>query len=328
MKKYISIILMLVMLVSLAACGGKEESTTAASGENTEKPEVISTVFPTYDFARQIGGDKINVKMLIAPGAEVHGFEATLADQAAITSCDLFLYCGGESDDWVKYFFASLSDGDKKFKSLAMVDCEGIKLLEESDAGMLINDEEEPASGEEGEGHANDEHVWTSVENAKAISKAICAELVRIDSANADYYNTNLTAYLAKLDALDSLFKDVVSNATGDTVIFEGRFPFRYLFDEYSLNHFAAFNGCSSNTEVPLSTVNNLINSVKTLSKPAIFKIEFSAGTVAQSIADATGATVYRLQSAHNISSDDFNSGKTYIDIMTQNANTLKEALG
>lgn len=329
MKKYISIILMLVMLVSFASCAGDKNapSTTAAENSSTEvsgKIDVISTVFPTYDFARQIGGDKVNVKMLISPGAEVHGFEATMADQAAITRSDLFLYCGGESDDWVKKFFSSLSADEFTFRHLAMVDCAGVKLLEESAAGILVTDEEESEEGE----HENDEHVWTSVANAKAISAAICAQFVEIDPANADYYNANLAAYSTKLDTLDALFKNITENASCKTCIFEGRFPFRYLFDEYSLDHFAAFNGCSSNTEVPLDTINNLIKEVGKLKKPAIFKIEFSSGANAKTIAVATGAAIYELQTAHNVSSEDFNSGRTYIDIMTQNANTLKEALG
>ena len=287
------------------------------SQKQSEKISIITTNFPAYDFARAVAGDKADVKMLLKPGAEMHDFEPTPSDIIDIEKSALFIYTGGESDEWVEDILSSTNVN----KSLKMMDA--VELVEEEAVEGMEAEEEE----EEGEEPEYDEHVWTTPKNAKKIIAKIKDELIAISPENKDSFEQNTTNYSNRLDELDSEFKEIINSAKRKTIVFGDRFPLRYFAEEYGLEYYAAFPGCSEQTEASSATIAFLVNKVKSENIPVVFKIEMSNNKIAQTIADETGAKVLTFNSIHNISAEDFESGITYIDLMEGNLITLEEAL-
>lgn len=287
------------------------------SQKQSEKISIITTNFPAYDFARAVAGDKADVKMLLKPGAEMHDFEPTPSDIIDIEKSALFIYTGGESDEWVEDILSSTNVN----KSLKMMDA--VELVEEEAVEGMEAEEEE----EEGEEPEYDEHVWTTPKNAKKIINKIKDELIAISPENKDSFEQNTTNYSNRLDELDSEFKEIINSAKRKTIVFGDRFPLRYFAEEYGLEYYAAFPGCSEQTEASSATIAFLVNKVKSENIPVVFKIEMSNNKIAQTIADETGAKVLTFNSIHNISAEDFESGITYIDLMEGNLITLEEAL-
>ena len=307
----------LLLIVLFTGCGESSDSADHSTA-SAQKLNIVTTIFPPYDFIRQFAGDTVSVTMLLAPGDESHDFEPTLSDAATVEAADLFVYIGGESDqNWVPDLLASVSDPN----TLALTDCVTLN-EEETVEGM-----QEEHGAEETEMPAYDEHVWTSPKNAMQIVQALCDALCTLDPDHAALYQSNTASYLAELRALDADFETVVANAARHTIVFEGRFPFRYLCEDYGLQYYAALSGCASDTEVSLSTISFLMEKVKELQIPVIFYIEFSEQTVADVICKGTGAEKRLLHSCHNVSQDDFDAGVTYVDLMRQNLNSLREAL-
>ncbi|MDR2197140.1 MAG: metal ABC transporter substrate-binding protein [Coriobacteriales bacterium] len=321
-----------------------------ATGATDAAIHVVTTLFPPYDFTRAIAGDKAEITMLLPPGAESHSFEPTPQDIIAIQDCDVFIYVGGESDEWVDEVLSSLDTSHMRIVTL--MDC--VELVEEEIVeGMQDEEEGEDAHGEEasdGDAHDDadadahgeeadtdadahgeeaeyDEHVWTSPRNAKLIVQKISDALCDIDAANAELYRTNTEAYLAQLDELDAEFRAVVGQAARKTVVFGDRFPFRYFADAYGLDYYAAFPGCSTETEASAATVAFLIDKVGDEGIPVVFHIELSNAKIADTIAEQTGAEVLLFHACHNISQSDFESGKTYLDLMRANVKALEQAL-
>jgi zinc transport system substrate-binding protein len=296
----------------------------AASAD--KKPSVVATIFPQYDFARAIAGDKAELTMLLRPGTESHSYDPTPQDILKIQNCDIFIYGGGESDEWVDGVLESMDTS--KMRIISLMDCVDV-VEEEIVEGMQDEEEEEGEEGEEGHEHEEeyDEHVWTSPVNAKKIVQKISDTLSEVDPANAGAYKNNTAAYLGKLDRLDASFRDVVKGAARKTLVFGDRFPFRYFADAYGLKYFAAFPGCSTETEASAATIAFLIDKVKAEKIPVVFHIELSNEKIADTICEATGAKKLLLHAAHNITRDDFRNGLTYLDIMTANVSALKEAL-
>ncbi|MDR3051102.1 MAG: metal ABC transporter substrate-binding protein [Oscillospiraceae bacterium] len=322
MKRILSIaIAALLAAAALTGCAETTAPTTAADGG---KISVVATIFPPYDFTRAIAGDKADISMLLLPGAETHSFEPTPRDVLKIQNCDVFIYAGGESDDWVK----GILDGvdTSKMKIITLMDC--VEAVEEEVVEGMQGEEEaeEPTEGGEEEPEY-DEHVWTSPRNAKLIAQKISDTLCQADAANAETYRANTMAYLAQLDELDATFQAVADNAARKTIVFGDRFPFRYFADAYGLDYFAAFPGCATETEASPATVKFLIDKINAENIPVIFHIEMSNEKMANTISEATGAKVLLLHACHNISQADFSSGKTYIDLMSANVDALKEAL-
>ena len=307
-----------VLILTISACENKE---VVSEDLGNEKVDIIATIFPQYDFARAVGGDKVNVKMLLSPGVESHGFEPTLQDISNIGKSDLFIYVGGEGDEWVEDVLETVKD--KNIKTISLVDT--VETVEEELVeGMEEHEEEEEEHEEEGE---IDEHVWTSPRNAIKIVNKICDTLSEIDSENKDYYRNNADNYIKELQKIDSDITEVVNNARIKTLVFAERFPFRYLAEHYGLKYYAAFPGCSANSEPSLATINFLIEKVKEENVSKVFYIEFSDGKVADTICQMTGATKAELHSCHNVSKEDFSNGVTYLDLMKRNVETLREAL-
>ncbi len=313
MKKIISVILCMAAVLTLCcSCGTKETK------KDDGKLNVVTTIFPPYDFAKNVGGESVNVSMLLKPGMESHSYDPTPQDIIKIQECDLFIYTGGESDEWVKDI---LESSDKKPKKvLAMMDIVDT-VEEETVEGMEKEDEDDSDEIE------YDEHVWTSPKNAIHITASITNALCQLDENHQASFNKNMMAYRRELLLLDNSFHEVTDNAKRKTIVFGDRFPFRYLADEYDLKYYAAFPGCSSETEPSPSTVSFLIDKVREEKIPVVFSIEFSNGKVADTICESTGAKKLTLHSCHNVTQDEFDNGISYLSLMQKNVQALKEAL-
>jgi zinc transport system substrate-binding protein len=254
--------------------------------------------------------------MLLPPGAESHSFEPTPRDIITVQNSDIFIYGGGESDQWIDRILGSMNIG--KMKILSMMDC--VDAVEEEIVEGMEEEEEE-------EGIAYDEHVWTSPRNAILIVRGITGLLCEADAANADFYRENSAGYIKSLEELDAAFKDLTAGAKRKTIVFGDRFPFRYFADAYGLSYFAAFPGCSTETEPSAATVGFLINKIRAEKIPVVFYIELSNERMADTISRETGAKKLLLNSAHNLSKRDFDSGQSYLEIMRGNVKNLREAL-
>jgi zinc transport system substrate-binding protein len=303
----------LAVLFGIIACKPKSAVTRNVGG----RIDVTVTNFPPYDFVRQIAGTRVNLTMLLPPGSESHSFEPSPRDIITIQNSDIFIYTGGESDDWIDRILDSMNTD--KMKILAMMDVVDV-VEEEIVEGM----EEEDA---ESAGADYDEHVWTSPQNVIVIVLAITDLLCEADPANADFYQRNAVAYAEELESLDAAFAELVSGAKRNTLVFADRFPFRYFADAYGLTYFAAFPGCSTETEPSAATVAFLIDKIRAEQIPVVFHIELSNERMANTIGGETGAKKLLLHSCHNITKRDFDSGLGYLEIMKSNIKNLREAL-
>ena len=321
MKKKLSLLVSILLVLALfAGCANSASATqTNSSGDGIQ---IVATIFAPYDFARQItAGTNANVTMLLQPGEEVHSFDPTTQDILRIQNSDLFLYVGGENDTWVDNVLSGL---DKSVRTLKLMDC--VTLYEEETVEGMQAEEEEPESDASGAPEW-DEHVWTAPQNAIAIVASMTDELCRIDPANADAYRANAGAYTEQLTALDNSFRDVVDHAARRTVVFADRFPARYFVEEFGLTYYAAFPGCSADTEPSAATVSALIDRVKAENIPVVFYIELSDQRMADAVCEATGAKKLLFDCCHNVTKAEFESGATYLSLMQANVETLRKAL-
>ena len=315
MKKIIKIFFVAVMffsLVSVTGCGNKK---------NNNKLTIISTSFPGYDFARAIlkDVDDTEVKMLLKPGSETHDFEPTPQDIINIKNSDIFIYVGGDSDEWIEDVLEDIDTN--KTKVIKLMDL--VNVVEEE----LVEGMEEHEEEEEEEEVEYDEHVWTSPINAITITNKLKDEIIKIDNSNKEKYEENANNYVAELNKIDNEIKEVVANSKRKEIVFGDRFPLRYFVDEYNLTYYAAFPGCSEQTEASAKTIAYLIDVVKKDKIPVVFHIELSNGKIAETISKETNAKVLEFNAAHNISQKDFDAGVTYVDLMKDNIKVLKEAL-
>ena len=318
-----------------------QQGSDQQSGENGRSEariSVVTTIFPPYDFVREIAGDRVELKMLLKPGEESHSYEPTPQDIIAIQESDVFIYTGGENDVWVEDILSSMPEGDRL--TLRMIDCvdtveeehvEGMKESPGHDHDDHEEDDTDPDGGEAGEDthsvHEIDEHVWTSPVNAALIVERIKEILIQADPSGEAVYEENAAAYEEELAKLDQEFRDVADHARRKPLIFGDRFPFRYFADEYGLDYYAAFPGCAGDTEPSAATMAFLIDKVKEEKVPAVLKMELSNDDIANAIAEATGTEVKVFYSCHNLSAEDFESGETYLSMMQKNVETLKEVL-
>ena len=323
MKKYIlAIICAMLMTFTLVGCGNTEN-------KDSEKISIVTTIFPEYDWVREIVGENENVEitMLLDNGVDLHSFQPTTEDIAKVASCDMFIYVGGESDGWAEDALAEATNKDMVVINLLDVLGDSVK-EEELVEGMQGEEEEEEA--EEEEGPEYDEHVWLSLKNAEILCQKIEEELEKIDTENASQYEKNAKAYLEKLDALDQEYEDAVAAGSQKTVLFGDRFPFRYLVDDYNLDYYAAFVGCSAESEASFETITFLANKVDELGLSSIFQIESSDGKIAETIKENTtdqNQQILVLDSMQATTSSDVENGTTYLSVMQSNLEVLKEAL-
>ena len=304
MKRLIAALLCLCLV--LCGCTAQPEKP-----HDETKLQIVCTSFPAYDFAREIADDRAELTLLIKPGSEVHSYEPTPKDMIRIQESDLFICNGGESEQWAKTLITP------ELNTIYMMDC--VDTVEESADGIYNAEDGEPEL---------DEHVWTSPLNAIKISEEIYNALCKLDADNAEAYKTNFTAYKAQLMALDREFRQVIKNSGKHTLVFADRFPMRYFALEYGLDCYAAFPGCSSETEPSAKTVAYLIDRVREDKIPAVLYMEFSNQKMADVICEDTGCKKLPFYSAHSVSAEQFEQGVSYLDLMRINLNSLKEALG
>lgn len=328
----------------------------AGNAENTgKKLSIVSTNFAGYDFARAIVSDKAELQMLLKPGAESHTYEPSPADILSIQNSDLFIYAGGDSDEWVEDVLESMDQS--KMKVFRLMDA--VELIEEEeeigfapgtshthdhdhDDDADHHDEHEDAEHEHDEADHDhehedtdhdhderemDEHVWTSPVNAMEIVEKLSAELSALDAANADSFRNNAESYITKLSGLDKEIRELVDNASRKEIIVADRFPFGYFVKEYGLSYHAAFPGCSTDTQPSAKTVAYLLDKTVEDKIPVVFHIELSNEEMCDSISKDSGAKKELLYAMHNVSDEQFKAGVTYIDLMEHNVSVLKEAL-
>jgi zinc transport system substrate-binding protein len=313
--------LLLLLLVIFAACGNGAEMETPEPIIEYERLNVIATLFPQYDFVRRITDGRVDLSLLISPGAESHGFEPTPRDMIAIGEADLLIHIGGEKDEWVAPHLAAVGREDMRTAALLnMVDALYIYHGDDCD---------DPDCDDDHHFHAPhpDEHVWTYPRNVIKIVEELTGILAEKDPANAEFFRQNADEFIAELTELHYAFAEVVENAVRNTVIFGDRFPFLHFVQAYGLTHFSAFDGCCVDTQVSPATIAALITRVNAEEIPVVFYIEMSNRAIANTIAEDTGATLLEFHSVHNVTHADFNAGVTYLDLMRRNVEHLRTAL-
>lgn len=314
LKKLILVLIaaaIITVIVVIAIKGGTNKN--ADNG----KLNVVVTNFASYDFARQIAKDKVNITNLLAPGVEMHSYDPSPNDLATIESADIFIYVGGETEAWVEEVLDTLNTSN-------------VKLLKLMDTVNVIEEQEidgAEAEEEEEEETAFDEHIWTSPENSIQIVKSISDELSKLDSENSNTYDENANSYIAEIRDVQSKIKDVVDNRVRDRLVFGDRMPMQYFLNEFGLEVSAAFIGCSTETEPSSATIAYLIDRVRNEKIPVVLYIELGNEKVANTIAEETGSTAMQIQTLHNVSKEDFENGETYVSLMTRNLDVLKKAL-
>ena len=329
MRKYLAVLLLAIATVFLmTGCGssGSEESQSADDGSL----KIVTTIFPEYDWVNNVLGENpagAEVTMLLDDGVDLHSFQPTAQDIQTLSTCDIFIYVGGKSDEWVEDALGEAVNKDMTVINLLDVMGENAK-EEEVVEGMEAEKEGEEA--EEEEGPEYDEHVWLSLKNAMLFTDTIADALGKADPENADYYRSYADTYKEKLQTLDGEYADAVSAAKGDTLLFGDRFPFRYMTDDYGLKYYAAFVGCSAETEASFETIKFLADKMDELGLPAVLTIEGGDGKIAQTIVDTTknkDQKILSLESMQSVTGKDIENGATYLDMMTKNLEVLKEAL-
>jgi zinc transport system substrate-binding protein len=360
-KKIISILLAVLLLVSsLYGCSNKSSNTS----NDTKKMNIVCTIFPQYDWVRQILGNltsNTELTFLLDKGVDLHSYQPTVDDIVKVSECDLFIYVGGESDEWVEDVLKSANNKDMVVLNLLEVLGDSVKEEEvvegmeeeehdheheegeENEQGLEYKEETEHAEEANQEDEADreeevkheeeteyDEHVWLSLKNTKIICEVIRDALISLDADHAETYKNNASDYLANIQVLDKEYQRLISEANRRTILFGDRFPFRYLAEDYGLDYYAAFAGCSAETEASFETITFLSEKVDELSIPVVLIIESSDQKIAQTIIENTTSKdqkVLVLNSIQSVTAQDVEAGVTYMKLMQDNLLVLTEAL-
>ena len=333
MKRIISLLLALALTLSLTAC------TAPAEKVDDGKIQIVTTLFPYYDFARAIAQDRADVTLLLSPGREAHSFEPTPLDAVTISEADVFLYNGGEGEYWVE----SMLDAAGEHIAVASRMMDYVDALnEEYVEGMQgadghDHDHEHGSHDDHDHDHEEDEHdsdeieydehIWTSPKNAVVLCRAVCDAICRADAGNAEFYRANCEDYCAQLEDLDARFAALCESAPRRLLIFADRFPMLYFCREFGLDYRAAFHGCSSDTEPSLATIKFLIDKVEDENIPVVYTIDFGTEKVAAVVSECTGAAIETLFSMQTVSRADFDAGETYLTLMERNFEALRQGL-
>lgn len=316
-KRTLSMALTLLLVFSLCGCAAPPQA-------DEGKLQVVATLFPYYDMAKALAGDRAEVTLLVSAGRESHSYEPTPLDIIRISECDLFLYNGGTDETWAAEVLETLPD----VRAAAMM--ETVEALEEETAEGMAEERGHRHAHEHDEHEHEieyDEHIWTSPVNAMRIARAIAENLTKADPAGAAVYEANLGVYLGKLAELDETFRAVTANGARNLLVFGDRFPFLYFCEEYGIDYRAAFLGCSTETEPSAATMAYLIDKVREERIPVVYTLENSSGRVARAIADASGAETDTFYSCQSITVQDFENGETYLSLMRRNAEALRKGL-
>ena len=315
MKKIGIFVLLFALL--LTACGN------GGTSKSEDRLQIVATVFPQYDWVRQILGEQeADVTLLLDNGVDLHSYQPTADDILTISNCDLFLYVGGESDGWVEDVLAQATNKD--MVAINLLDALGSSAKEEEVVEGMEADEEEE------EGTAYDEHIWLSLKNAGTLCQTIADALCKLDADHADTYRANVAAYQQQLAALDGEYQAAVDGAKQKTLLFGDRFPFRYLADDYDLNYYAAFSGCSAETEASFETITFLAGKVDELQLHTVLTLDGSDQKIAQTIIDNTQSKdqqILSMDSMQSVTATRVVDGASYLDIMKSNLTALQAAL-
>ena len=360
MKKFAALAMfVLAAALTLVACSAESSEKTPAQ----KKVSIVATTYPQYDWLKNVLGDRVgavNLKLLIKNGTDLHSYKPSAQDIAAIASADLVVYVGGESDEWIEKALSATPKAGRVQMSPMQALGDRVKEEEVVEGMQAEEHEHHHEHGEEAEEHEhehhehaeehehhehaeahedhdhheeveNDEHVWLSLKNAIILVDGIAEALAKIDAENATTYKANASAYMAKIQELDNSYTAATSSAENKTILFGDRFPFRYLVDDYGIKYFAAFVGCSAESEASFETVAFLAGKMDTLALPAIFTIDGSNGKIARAILDASKkskeAQVLTLNSMQSVTDAQMESGMDYLSIMQSNLEVLKKAL-
>ena len=322
----------------LAACGTKSETEGAA-----KKISVIAVTYPQYDWFKDVLGgraDAVDLKLLIKNGADLHSYQPSAQDIAAIAGANMVVYVGGESDEWIEKALAATPKEGRV--QINLMEALGDRVKEEEVVEGMEHHEHakatEPAEAtsehhhhDEEEEVENDEHIWLSLKNAEILVKALAESIAKLDTAHAAEYHMNAALYIAKISALDAQYRATMENATLKTILFGDRFPFRYLVDDYGIKYYAAFVGCSAESEASFETITFLAGKMDSLALPAIFTIDGSDGKIARAILDASkkskNAEVLMLNSMQSVKDEQLKAGADYLSIMRDNLEVLRKAI-
>jgi zinc transport system substrate-binding protein len=320
------------------------------------KIEVVATLFPQYDFAKQVGGDKVNVTLLLPPGSESHTYEPTPQDMVLIDESDLFIYTGKEMEPWAENLISGLKNDINVVDLSKSVDLINVEEFEEEHEGEDSehehshheenDDEDDDAENkhehtdehehenahshnhsEEGHHHTYDPHIWLNPQYAIKMVRNIEQELSKVDPDNAEYYKTNADNYIKQISDLDSEFESIVENASNPKIAFGGAFAYAYFVERYNLDFISAYETCGESAEPSTVKVKEVIDYINKNKIPVIFYKEYSTGNIAKTISEATGAKMLVFNTVHNLSKDEIQNGATYVSIMRENLENLKQAL-
>ena len=328
LKKTISVFLMILLIAGVfTSCGSSDKK------QSDKSLQIVTTVFPAYDWTKEILGDRAEdaeLTMLLDDGVDVHSYQPTAEDLEKIASCDLFIYVGGESDEWVED--ALKSKTNKNRVEINLMDALGDSVKEEAEVEGMQSEEEHEHEGEEAESEEpeQDEHIWLSLRNAEVCTQAIADQLKKLDPSNKTEYEDNEAAYKEELTGLDKEYQDTVEHAKRKTLLFADRFPFRYLADDYGLKYYAAFKGCSAETEASFKTITFLANKVDEENLPYVMTIEGSNHKIAKSVISNTKKKTYQIltmDSMQSTTAQDVKDGKSYLSVMEENLSVLQKAL-
>lgn len=333
MKRIASFFLALALAFSITAC------TAPAEKADGGKLQIVTTLFPYYDFARAIVGDRADVTLLLSPGREAHSFEPTPLDAVTISEADVFLYNGGEGEYWVESMLDAAGENIAVVaRMMDYVDAlneeyvEGMQGADGHDHDHEHGSHDDHDHDHEEDEHDSDEieydeHIWTSPKNAVVLCRAVCDAICRADAENAAFYRANCENYCAQLEDLDARFSALCESAPRRLLIFADRFPMLYFCREYGLDYRAAFHGCSGDTEPSLATIKFLIDKVEDENIPVVYTIDFGTKKVAAVVSECTGAAIETLYSMQTVSRADFDAGETYLTLMERNFEALRKGL-
>ncbi len=337
MKKKLTVLFVLLMVAVLTVTAF---AFTGCNGKDDGKLKVVVTIFPEYDWVLNVLGDRasdVSVKLLLDSGADLHSYNPSVADIVAVAEADLFIYVGGESDDWVGDALKNAKN--KNMRTMNLLELLGDNAYEEEIVEGMEHeheDEDEDEDHEHGHDHDHeeeaeyDEHVWLSLKNAAFYVNKIAQELSAVDPDYAETYKANAAAYVASLTALDTRYAEVVAASPRDTVLFGDRFPFRYLVEDYGLKYYAAFVGCSAETNASFETIAFLAGKADALDLSVILKIESSTEDIARGIRDASqkkNQQIMVLDSLQSSTKKEYAAGRTYLAVMESNLSVLESAL-
>ena len=305
---------LLLCAALLTGCGA-----LSADPAEDGRLRIVTTLFPYYDFARAIAGERAEIALLLVPGREAHSFEPTPLDAVTISRADVFVCNGGESEEWVEDMLdAAGEDIGTVVRMMDHAQTREEEFVEGMQGAENEEEEEEPEY---------DEHIWTSPRNAVLLCNALCDALCDADPAGAETYRANCAAYTGQLAELDGRFTALRAGAKRDLLVFADRMPLLYFCGAYDLRYRAAFHGCSTDTEPSLATLKYLIDKVAEENIPVVYTVDLDSKKIAEVVAEATGAEIDTLYSLQTVSRTDFDRGETYLTMMERNLTALERGL-